>query len=153
MADHFALELDTTGPQIDVYMPSYTTPEAYNEIVVQANEPLAPWQDFYFVDALGERHDVIFAHDGDRFVGVVRFNDYPLGFATLYAQVRDEVYNLSPLLSKAIHITQGAVLMVHGSWRGRHVDMREQVCRVDIDNTVRTVSTRVDARRIEVKAE
>lgn len=108
MAGSFVLKLDTTGPDIEVYMPSYTTAGPYSEIVVEASEQLAEWQDFYFIDSAGDRHNVIFAYDGDRYVGSVRFNQMSLGVATLYAQVRDEVHNLSPLRTKTINVIGGA---------------------------------------------
>lgn len=109
--NYFSLALDTTGSEIDVYMPTYATPNVDNEIIVQGSELLAPWQDFYFIDAADARHDFIFAYEGDHFVGLVRFNQFAIGVATLYAQAKDEVYNPSPLLTKSLNIISGGAYM------------------------------------------
>jgi len=138
---HFMLTLDTTGPDIEVYMPTYATPDVDNEIIVQGSELLAPQQDFYFVDALGERHDLIFEYKGDHFVGLVRFNQFALGVATFYAQVRDEVFNPSALAAQAINIQGGATLTICADFKQRAVDTSYQV---------RQINTAVACRQIEV---
>lgn len=142
MAGSFALILDTTGPDIEVYMPSYSTTVVDNEIIVQGSEPLAPWQDFYFIDAAGDRHDFIFAYDGDRFVGLVRFNQFALGVAVLYAQAKDEVDNPSPLVTKPINIMSGAYMTVDGtmSVRAFATSGRQRV--IDTGRTARQIEVR-----------
>lgn len=161
MAGSFVLELDTTGPAVDIYMPSYSTPESLDEIVVQATEPIAEWQEFYFVDAEGHRQDVIFSHDGDRYVGNVRFNQFPLGIATFYAQVRDEVLNPSPVRTKAINVIQGALMTIDTEQQTRCLNTRYSVRNqntavgwraTEAGTEQRNINDGAGARQIEVGA-
>ena len=151
MAGSFFLMLDTTGPEIEVYMPSYATPHVDSEIIVQGNEKLAPWQDFYFIDAAGTRHDFIFAHNGDRFIGIVRFNQFAVGVATLYAQVKDEVNNLSALVTKSLSIIQGGELMVVcADVQTRAVQTDYHYCKLDVSTDYRQVEVRLSCRAVVV---
>lgn len=104
MANYFTLDLDTTGPIINILAPSYTTPQTSDEISIVANETLSTYQEIYIVDSQGVRHDLTFTYETDRFVGLVSFSGYPFGPATIYARVKDEVFNASELVSKAINI-------------------------------------------------
>lgn len=104
MANYFTLDLDTTGPIINIIAPSYTTPQTSDEISIVANETLSTYQEIYIVDSQGVRHDLTFTYENDRFVGLVSFSGYPFGPATIYAQVKDEVFNASELVSKTINI-------------------------------------------------
>lgn len=104
MANYFTLDLDTTGPIINIIAPSYTTPQTSDEISIVANETLSTYQEIYIVDSQGVRHDLTFTYETDRFVGLVSFSGYPFGPATIYARVKDEVFNASELVSKAINI-------------------------------------------------
>lgn len=104
MSGSFLLELDTTGPKIEVTAPSYTTATAKTDIWIYADEELSPYQDFYFIDSKGEKHPVVFEFLGDRFHGAVRFDNLPIGITTFYAQVRDESLNLSPVETVSINI-------------------------------------------------
>jgi hypothetical protein len=98
MEGYFILEFDTTGPHIDVYAPKYTDRVANNTINIISNEKLSDYQDIYIVDSQGKRHDLIFSFDGDKtFSGNVTFNGYPMGVTTIYAQLKDEVGNVSNL--------------------------------------------------------
>ncbi|OUS70311.1 hypothetical protein B1748_29185 [Paenibacillus sp. MY03] len=142
MAGSFLLTLDTTGPEIAVYMPSYSTTSVDNEVIVQSSEQLAPWQDFYFVDAAGDRHNFIFAYDGDRFVGLVRFNQFALGVAVLYAQVKDEVDNPSPIVTQPINIMAGAYMTVCGSMSVRSIATFDRKREVETGRTARKIEVR-----------
>lgn len=105
MAGYFALELDTTGPQIEIYAPKYTDKHSNNLIRIVSNEKMSSFQDIYIIDSQGARHDVIFSFDGDKtFTGNVVFSDYSIGVATIYAQLKDEVNNLSNLVDFPISI-------------------------------------------------
>lgn len=106
MAGSFLLELDTTGPEIEITSPNYTTPSAKTDIYIYANEELSPDQDFYFIDAEGNRHDVVFDHLGDHFHGVMYFTDFPTGIVNFYAQVKDTTLNLSPVETASINIAE-----------------------------------------------
>jgi hypothetical protein len=70
-----------------------------------SNEKLSSFQNIYIVDSQGTRHDVIFSFDGDRtLTGNVIFNDYPIGVTTIFAQVKDEVDNISNLANFPISV-------------------------------------------------
>jgi hypothetical protein len=75
------------------------------EIEISANEELADWQEIYVKDSQGERHDYIFSKVDDcTYFGYVDLRVYPFGIATIYARMKDEVFNLSELASVAIYI-------------------------------------------------
>ena len=149
MEGSFYLTLDTTGPDITVCMPAYATPDVDNEIIVQGSETLAPWQDFYFIDGAGTRHDFIFAYEGDRFVGLVRFNQFAYGVATLHAQVRDEVYNWSPLVTKSINVIKSAHMTICTGTAVRLIDTSWMTRAVAVGRVTRDVATAARAREIE----
>lgn len=143
--DHnqFNLILDTTGPDIEVYMPNYATPDVDNEIIVQGSELLAPQQDFYFLDAVGTRHDFIFEYAGDHFIGLVRFNQFALGVATFYAQVRDEVLNPSALVTQSLNIMQGAFMTICTEVKLRALQANLQTRNADIRTRVRAIEVNI----------
>lgn len=105
---NFILELDTTGPVIAVYGPQYATNVNPETMTVEANEQLAQYQDFYFIDAAGERRNVIFEHQGNKFFGTVDFSVFAIGFATFYARLMDEVNNLSNTAMHVVNIIDAA---------------------------------------------
>ena len=104
---HFKLILDTTGPQITIEAPTYTTTTSPIVVTVSANEQLDLYQEVYIIDINGVRHNLTFDHEGDYLIGVVSFDSFDLGIVTLYARVRDVVHNLSNLASTSIHIMEG----------------------------------------------
>ena len=108
----FTLELDTTPPTLEIISPQYTLRNTETEIIIQANEELALYQDIYIIDPDGVRHDFTFSHQGDSFYGLVTLSELPLGISTIYAQVKDEVHNLSPLTSRPILIVLASDLLV-----------------------------------------
>jgi hypothetical protein len=110
LASFIKLALDISPPKVEILSPNYTTTQAKTEIRVSCNEVLDTWQDIYIIDSLGNRHDLTFRYEENEFVGVLYFTDYPYGIATIYAQVRDDVYNKSALLSKTINIVGSETL-------------------------------------------
>lgn len=105
MAGYFTLFLDTTAPHISIYAPPYSNNSTANEIRVVADENVGEFQNIYIVDSMGFRHDVIFSKVSENeYSGQITFNEYPIGIATIYAQLKDEVGNISELVSKAINI-------------------------------------------------
>jgi chemotaxis protein CheY-P-specific phosphatase CheC len=112
MANFFKLELDTTPPKVIITAPSYTVPHIDTEIIVSSNEPLDKYQEFFIVDSAGIKHNVIFDYLGDSFRGIVDFGNYALGIATIYARVKDEVHNLSELVTATINIRQPAAVFI-----------------------------------------
>jgi hypothetical protein len=73
-------------------------------IMIQANESLSSYQELYIIDSEGNRHDLTFSHEGDALMGELSLNGYPVGIATLYVRLKDEVDNLSSIYSFAFHI-------------------------------------------------
>jgi len=151
MGSCFALELDTTGPQISIISPSYTVPNIITEIIIDADEPLADWQDVYVVDSKGKRHNLIFARHGNSLIGLVDFNICTIGIATLYATVRDEVFNLSAQISKAINIRQGAKLKAVINDRQRQVSNVEAIRGINQYIRIRQLDNGVNIRNVDSK--
>lgn len=110
MGSSFSLELDTTGPQIEVYAPRYAPRQLETEILIEGSEELSPNHVVYIVDAEGTRYDMTFSHEGNRLRGVTNFNEFPLGAAHIYAICKDTVDNLSNQASRMLVITAPANL-------------------------------------------
>lgn len=106
MSSSFILELDTTPPEITINAPSYTTKFIPNTIYVTSNEILSDsYENIYIVDSNGATHDIDLSFDGNKiYSGSVIFKDYPNGVATIYAQLKDDVGNVSQLVSKTINV-------------------------------------------------
>lgn len=97
----FTLELDTTGPNINIYMPNYTATSIETEIVIQSNEKLSEYQEIYILDSNRKRHDLIFEYHGDYLLGKLVMNNISIGIATIYARLKDDVNNLSNIAYKS----------------------------------------------------
>jgi hypothetical protein len=116
MASFFSLQLDTTAPQIEIVAPSYTVYDEDNYIEIRSNEQLDQWQEIYIVDAAENRYDFTFLLNEDRtlLTGVVVFpQTMSSGIATMYARVRDEVFNVSLVASKTINIFPGLKIKIN----------------------------------------
>jgi hypothetical protein len=112
MPNYVLIELDTTSPQIEVFAPRYTTDDIINKITIESNEKLANYQEVYVIDSKGLRHDYTFSRDSENtFTGIIRFINYPLGIATIYARMKDEVDNFSNIASTSIEIKEGLTLL------------------------------------------
>ncbi len=160
MSSYFTLVLDTVPPQIEILAPWYTVAGADTHIYVIADEPLDAWQEIYIIDAAGERHDFIFAHQNDRFYGVVKLAQIAVGIATIYARVRDTVHNVSALASKTIDVKEGAQIFVFAAVASRRVDAgtvaqkiaaAEAARAVGASEAARGVGAREAARQIDVE--
>jgi hypothetical protein len=104
---YVVLTIDTTKPELEIFAPRYTTHDVTNTITIEANEPIADYQDIYVVDSQNVRHDYTFFKESDnQYVGKVRFNDFPLGVATIYARLKDEVNNFSDTVVKNLEIKE-----------------------------------------------
>lgn len=135
MSGYFTLTLDTTAPTVSILAPSYTTPQTSDEITVLGNETLSTTQDIYIIDSNGVRRDYTFDYQTDRFVGLVSWDGYPYGPATIYAQIKDEVDNTSALASKSINIRSGSTLeflRLDISDRCATVDVNHRCAKLDI---------------------
>ena len=115
MSSYVYLELDRTPPIIEIYAPSYTTKDLVNEIIIQSNEKSSLSQnEIYAIDSNGDRHEYTFDYmdDINQFVGLIKFSNFPVGIATIYARVRDEVGNMSNRVSKSINIKESLTMLV-----------------------------------------
>lgn len=117
MASYFDLMLDTTGPIIAVALNSYTVQGVECDITILSNERLsAEMQNVYIADAAGKKHNLILtiSADGMSYTGTTNFNECAAGIATVYAQLQDDVGNLSNLASATINILPSSVYYCEG---------------------------------------
>ncbi len=145
----------------DVSTATFVADQDLTEFVARiADEPLDAWQEIYIIDAAGERHDFIFAHQNDRFYGVVKLAQIAVGIATIYARVRDTVHNVSALASKTIDVKEGAQIFVFAAVASRRVDAgtvaqkiaaAEAARAVGASEAARGVGAREAARQIDVE--
>lgn len=147
MSSYFTLEMDTTGPIIQINAPSYTSREANNTITVVGNEKLSSFQDIYIVDSQGTRHDVIFSFDGESsFTGNIVFNGYPVGVLTIFAQLQDEVGNQSNLATAHITLIVSTYyssfrLTMSDESRGRVITESKRTSTISIITSPKTTTT------------
>jgi hypothetical protein len=152
---YFTLTLDTTGPNVEVYVPPYADRENLNEITFVSNEPFSSYQDIYFIDSLGTRHDFTFILDevSNEYIGHVVFSDYPMGIGMMYGQFQDDVGNLSNIVSKPINIISShdalvlkltmseeeASISVSDKERNPFMDSKEAVVIISSDESTTTL--------------
>lgn len=137
---YLLLELDTTPPEIEIIAPRYTTHDITNEITITANEPLSSFQEIYTIDSQGNRFNHTFKHNGNEFIGSIRFNELSFGVATIYAQLKDEVGNPSALVSKPIEIKESlSRLNLSISDSCRNITTSEKVRNIKSTENVRGV--------------
>lgn len=104
MASFVKIQLDTTYPTARIFGPNQTTTATNTTLRIEGSETLSDIQDFYFIDALGVRHNVTLDFQGSIFEGNVSFNGFATGMATLYFQLYDEVYNKSPIYTYNVNV-------------------------------------------------
>jgi hypothetical protein len=144
MPSYVTLELDTTSPTIEIFAPKYTTETITNVITIESNEKLAKYQDIYVIDSKGVRHDYTFEKDSDNtYVGIIRFNNYPIGIATIYARMKDEVDNFSNVATSSIEIKEGLTLL--------SLEIKDSVRELELKDTVRSVEVDERTMRIEIE--
>lgn len=148
MSSFFELELDTTAPEVTVYSPNYTLPNIETEIIIESNETVDEWQDVYIMDSKGTRHDLIFLKSGEnQYTGKIYFSDYPLGIARIYAQLRDEVFNLSNIAIETIEIKPRARIFIISEEQARNIDLSEAIRNIDVEKYVRDLIV-IDKTRV-----
>lgn len=123
MPSYVVIEFDRTPPTIEIYSPSYTTRDLENEIIIQSSERIGDYKEVYIIDQNGIRHDYVFSVKDDKLVGIVKFSDFPFGIATIYAQLKDDVGNLSNLVQKNIEIKESlSLLYIVDSHKSLNID-------------------------------
>lgn len=112
MTSFVYIELDTKPPEIQIFSPSYTTTKITNTIRIEANEPLSDYQEIYAIDSNGVRHEYTFnKEEANLLIGEVGFFNFPLGVATIYVRLKDEVENISDSASATIMIRENLTLL------------------------------------------
>lgn len=129
---YVVLNIDTTNPHIEVYAPSYTTPDVVNTITIESSEPVAIYQDIYIIDSQNVRHDYTFLkEDENTYVGRVRFNNLPYGVHTIYARLKDDVDNYSNTAMKSFEMREslfkGNVTTSHKAFNNADASNREMI--------------------------
>lgn len=112
MNNSFTLELDTTPPELKILLPNYAIKGKKVEIYIYSNEMLGQYQDIYFVDSDGEKHDVIFNIQNDEVTGEVDFSNFASGIAKFYVRLKDEVLNKTSLIEETTLVLVGAEVKV-----------------------------------------
>lgn len=115
MASYIYLELDTTPPEIEIYAPSYTTTDVLNEIVINSvDDKEIVSHEIYVIDSNGNRHDYTFqkSEDGTQYIGIVVFSLFPIGMTTIYAQMTDDVGNISNIVERSFEIKESLTTLV-----------------------------------------
>lgn len=149
MTSSFVLELDTTGPSVNVIAPNYTAENVITEIIIEGNEHLSPEQNFYFVDSFGQRYDVLFSYEGDSFKRLVNFENYPSGILTLHGIVKDDVLNPSAMISYSIEIVNRSEVALTVRDSVREMVLSESVRSMLITTTDREVHSESNVRNID----
>ena len=124
MASYFELTLDTTGPVVTFALNTFTVQGVECDITVLSNELLsAEAQTVYVIDAAGKKHNLILtiSADGMSYTGTTNFNDCAAGIATVYAQLQDDVGNVSNLASAAINILAASVYYCDGDIKAANI--------------------------------
>lgn len=148
MNSHFELELDTTGPEINIISPSYTTNAINDEVLVVANEPLADYQDIYMIDSQGAKHELTFEYDTNQYKGLVDFRNVSIGIATIYARVKDEVLNDSNTATASIDVRQTVQVFITTEESLREIPSFDEKRSIEIDDSIREINTAENIRDI-----
>lgn len=147
MANYFSLTLDTTSPTLSIAVPQYTSPNIYTDISIVANENLMDYQDIYIIDSDSVRHDLILGFsDTNELTGRFIFNEFPLGIATIYARLKDDVGNLSSLYSKTINIVQNQSLIIEVETFLNNVSLN--LIEDNVDLTILNNPTKIEIKHI-----
>lgn len=142
MSSFVYIELDTKSPNLEIYAPSYTTTDLDNTIILESDESLSGFQEIYLIDSEGVRHDYTFNNDGNMLIGKVNFTNFPLGIATIYARVKDEVDNVSELISKLIDIKESLSLL--------RLDIQHRIMSIDTNNKSAIIGIEDRVANIEI---
>lgn len=134
---------------VGIYAPSYTTKELLNKIIIESNEPISN-QEIYITDSNGIRHNYTFdREDENTLVGLVKFINYPLGIVTISARVKDEVDNISNLVSKSIVIKESLTLLkLEIKDTARHNEILDISRKSDIGSLSRMIEVNEESREV-----
>lgn len=143
MASYFRLTLDTHAPVVDFGLPPYCAPEETVQIIVQADEPLANWQNIQMVNCHGEVTPLTFLYEDGKFYGEITFHERD-GLVTFTYQFRDDVLNTTEVMTKTLNVFPTMVLTM---------DTAESVRDIDTIEIIRTTTTDIDIRDMLISAQ
>ena len=117
----FKIELDTTGPKIQVSTPKYTFLNIPLDISITSNEVLGEFQNISIIDRNNKVFNVILSKDASAMSmsGTATLSDLAEGICTLRVQVEDDVHNLSDRIETAFHLFDKVVLQITSSSTSR----------------------------------
>lgn len=112
MSSFLTIELDTTSPKIEINTASKVIVGTNSVININSNEALSSFQNIYIIDSSKIVRNYTFAmRSPTELVGAVRFSDYGIGIATIYAQLEDEVGNISELATFEIEVLPSSAVL------------------------------------------
>lgn len=134
MPSFLTVSLDTTSPTIEIQSPSYSTRTLPLSVTVQGDELLDTTAEIYTIDSLGVRRNYNFTYQTTRFSSSIDLTSYPLGMITIYAKVRDTVFNYSALVSKQVNLvaSSDAIKVKVDAPRVRALSVEKQVRKVEV---------------------
>lgn len=144
MSSFIYIEFDTTSPEVDIYIPLHTTVKSILDITIESNEDISDFQEIYIVDCDGVRHDYTFQREGGALlVGIVNFINYPIGLATVYARLKDEVNNVSNLVSKSIMVRESTTIF--------RLEVKHSCGTIDTSMEISKITDSNNVSRIDLK--
>lgn len=109
--NNLTVTLDTTPPVVSIIAPKYAMADDIVHITIEANEALDSWNNIRIVDNNDIDISNTFTMYENSFIGSVHI---PTGInkITIYAQLRDDVWNMSDIISKTVDILTGKTLKI-----------------------------------------
>jgi hypothetical protein len=153
MASYITLELDTTSPTVEIYAPNNTTVNTDTFYTISANEPLLNIQEFYFLDAKKQRHDVTLKYTGNGFEGIISYNNFAEGMATFVVQVYDEVMNKSKRYAHNINVEETRDMKLELEMTPRQLAIKHTERKVDLIHQDRVVKVSLSPRKLDFDIE
>jgi len=160
----FQIELDTTPPKLELYFPSKTTMDSIETITINSNEPLLVNHEIMIEDSKGQKHFYTFSLENDKksFVGIIPFNDFSKGIATIHVRLSDEVGNLSsiykgsfevlnPLLSNLRLTIEDEASDLKLKTSTRIIILNERINNMTIDQIKRNMTLVINERKLILK--
>ena len=138
MASYFTLILDTTAPLVEIYTPAYELVTNEINVWVRSSEVLGPIRNIYTIDNKGVRRDYTFIQTAvNELFGSFSLRDYALGIATIYAELSDEVGNIS-VASKSFLVIDYVALKTSVAIKVLQPELIGKMALVDLKNMVIT---------------
>lgn len=152
MSSFFTLTLDTTAPEIEVFIPQYVLASGDLDITVQGNEELEPsYQEFSLIDSKGQEHPFILTYFDKQFKGKVPLFNIPTGLLTVQVRVKDSVLNPSALIIQTLTVIKGARVKISSSVKARPMVLVVNSRIIESNIKIRPVGSEIKIRPIDSK--